>query len=98
MKVFHHFNAGSYTKEIHLEAGECTEKHMHTYDHFSTLKSGIAEVWIDGESQMMFAPKRITVQANKKHLVRAITPLIWLCEHATDCTDPDLIDDVLKEA
>ena len=97
MKIVHHFGAGVYIKETHFEAGEWGEKHAHSHDHLSLLASGTVRLKVDGEAQEITGPMVVTVKAGKVHQVLAITNAVWNCIHATDCTDPAQIDNVLKE-
>lgn len=97
MIVKHHFNDGLYTKESHFAAGEVGQKHVHSYDHESELVEGIAIVFTDGIGVIYAAPRTLTVKAGVQHGVMAITPIVWLCKHKTECTDPQLIDQHLVE-
>jgi quercetin dioxygenase-like cupin family protein len=92
MLITHHFSSGMYMKEANFDAGEWSEKHVHSHDHLSVLCSGIARVTIDGEPHTMRGPRVLTIKAGKVHQVFAITALTWLCTHATDETDPEKID------
>ena len=95
MKINHIFSSGVYIKETHFLAGESGEKHTHEYNHLSILASGKVELVIDGVSVFKTAPEVITITAGRSHRVIALTDATWLCCHATDCTDPDLVDGVL---
>lgn len=95
MEIIHHFGAGVYIKETRFKAGECGEKHVHDYDHLSQLVSGTAGVQVDDDVKIYTGPLMMTVEKNKFHQVMAITDVVWNCIHATDCTDPDVIDNVL---
>lgn len=98
MKITHHFGGGVYVKETCFLAGESGEKHVHDYDHLSTLVSGCVELVVDGVSILKKAPEVITIQAGKSHQVIALTDTVWHCTHATDCTDPEKVDAVLTGA
>lgn len=93
--IIHHFNGGLYTKEMHLEAGDTIIKHTHDYDHQSILVSGEVVLSVGGELQVLTAPAVINIKANVEHEARALTPVVWLCQHITTCTDPDEVDNVL---
>ena len=95
LQVKHHFSPGVYGKEMHLHAGWYAETHEHKYDHMSVLASGVVEVTIDGEKTLYQGFNVINIAAGKKHRIDALTDSIWLCVHATDETDPEMIDRVL---
>lgn len=97
MDVAHHFGGGMYIKETRFKAGEWGEKHTHSFEHLSILASGKVQLTIDNVSVELVGPQILTVQADKVHQVLALTDVVWLCCHSTDCTDPDEIDTVLIE-
>lgn len=96
-QIIHHFGGGVYTKETSIPAGYILVQHKHTFDHLSILGSGIAQVTVDGHTKTMTAPSCITIEAGKEHRVHAITDAVWYCIHATDCTDPEKVDELLIE-
>lgn len=98
MKIIHRFGGGVYVKETHFEAGEFGEKHTHDFDHLSYLVSGTARLRVDEEIQILTGPMAVNVQAGKAHRVLALTDIVWLCVHATACTDPDQVDEKIMEA
>lgn len=95
MDIAHHFGGGVYIKETHFKAGEVGEKHTHSFEHLSVLVKGSVELKVDGVSIYLEAPKVLTIKAEKVHQVFALTDVTWLCIHATDCVDPEQIDNVL---
>lgn len=98
LAILHHFASGICIKETKFKAGEWGEKHAHNYDHLSVLASGKVELTIDNVSVgVLESPYILTVKADKVHQVKALTDATWLCCHATDCTDPSQIDQVLIE-
>ncbi len=98
LPIKHHFGGGIYIKETHLKAGEMGEKHKQNVEHLSYLVSGKVKLVIDGDvTRTMVGPEALTVQADKIHQVHALTDVVWLCCHATDCTDPAQIDNVIIE-
>lgn len=97
MDIVHHFGGGMYIKETKFKAGEWGEKHTHSFEHLSILASGKVQLTIDNVSVELVGPQILTVQADKVHQVLALTDVVWLCCHSTDCTDPDEIDTVLIE-
>jgi mannose-6-phosphate isomerase-like protein (cupin superfamily) len=92
MFVKHHFVGGIYTKEMHIPPGFRLEQHRHTFDHQSILVSGDAIVEVDGEQTQYAGPSMLTIAAKKVHSIIALTPVVWLCQHVTSCTDPENID------
>jgi len=97
MRVIHHFGGGVYVKESQFQAGESGEKHIHDFDHLSTLATGVVRLQVDEEVSTITGPSVITVKAGKAHKVTALTDCVWLCIHATDCTDPEQIDHQILE-
>lgn len=97
MKIIHHFGGGVYVKETQFQAGESGQKHVHQFDHLSTLVAGIVRLQIDEKVSTITGPAVITVKAGKVHKVTAVTDCVWLCIHATDCTDPEQIDNHILE-
>jgi quercetin dioxygenase-like cupin family protein len=84
MKITHHFGGGVYVKETHFDAGEGAAKHVHDYDHLSTLVCGTVQLTTGNEKEVITGPKVIVIKAGITHEVRAITPAIWHCTHASE--------------
>jgi len=97
MRIVHHFGGGVYVKETFFDAGESGEKHMHGFDHLSTLVAGRVRLHVDDVALVLAGPAVLTIKANKAHRVEAITDAIWHCTHATDCTDPAQVDERIME-
>ncbi len=93
--VTHHFADGLYAKEYRMPAGTVIGKHVHDYDHLSSLAMGQVLLTIDGVQSEHRAPAMLTVKAHKVHVVQAITDAVWYCIHATDETDPEKVDEAL---
>lgn len=93
--IKHHFSAGVYVKQMHLDEGFYVETHAHNFDHFGLLGNGSAMVILDDVSETYCAPCLIEIKAGKKHKIIALTNIDWFCIHATDVTDPQKIDEVL---
>jgi quercetin dioxygenase-like cupin family protein len=89
--IRHHSAGGVYMREQSLSAGNEVEKHEHPYDHLSFLCSGIAHIEIDGEMQTLHAPCALEVRAGKKHLIYAVTDIVWLCIHSEAVADPEIM-------
>lgn len=97
VKVIHHFASGIYIKEMVVPAGAMIGKHLHDFDHFSSLVNGSALVEIDGVSTELHAPSLLTIAAGRLHVITALTDVVWHCIHATDETDAEKIDAALIE-
>ena len=95
LSVEHHFSQGVYAKQMRIPKGFKAESHAHVYDHLSILASGEVWVTVDGMAQNYKAPATITIAKDKIHLVYAVADSVWFCVHATDITDPLLVDQVL---
>lgn len=65
--------------QTRAEAGYLLESHVHEHSHMSVLVSGTADVTIDGKTERLTGYQLLTIPANTKHSVQAITDVIWLC-------------------
>lgn len=90
--IAHHFGGGVYAKETVIPAGVELTQHRHQHDHLSILAVGEVLVEVDGETRAYRAPACLQIKAGAVHKVTALTPAVWYCIHATDCTDPELVD------
>lgn len=90
--VVHHFVGGLYCKETRIPAGVKLSQHVHAFDHLSALAQGRVRLTVDGQSSEISAPAFLTIAAGKVHEVEALTDTVWGCLHATDCTDPEQVD------
>lgn len=97
MNIHHYFGGGVYAKDTRVRAGQILVQHKHEYDHLSYLVSGTVELMVDGQRQVLTGPVGLTIEAGKHHGVKALTDTVWLCIHATDCTDASEVDEVLIE-
>ena len=93
LKIQHYFSSGVYAKRMILQAGASINTHQHNFDHMSILAQGNAEVTVDGQSKIYFAPTVIEIKAKKTHHIKAIFECHWYCIHATNIVDPELIDE-----
>jgi len=94
-EIKHHFAGGVYAKETYIPAGLVLVQHKHNFDHLSFLVSGTVELRVDDESRTLTGPAALEITAGKHHGVKALTDSVWLCIHATDCTDHEHVDEVL---
>lgn len=95
LNITHHFGGGVYAKETAVPAGCILVQHKHEHDHLSVLASGTVELLVDGVRSEITGPACVTIRAGKHHGIRALTNVVWYCIHATDCTDPEQVDEVL---
>lgn len=92
LDIAHFFGGHAYVKESRVRAGMALAQHMHTYDHLSYLVQGTVVVEVDGEREILTAPRCFTIHAGKHHGIRAVTDTVWLCIHGTEETDPAKVD------
>lgn len=92
--ISHHFGGGVYAKETRVPAGMVLVQHKHEHDHLSVLALGRVQIEVDGVRSELEGPACITITAGKYHGIKALTDVVWYCIHATDCTDPDKVDEV----
>lgn len=99
--ITHHFigknevDTDLYLKRIVLDADHYVVSHSHPYTHMSVLTKGRVVVETDRSRMEYTAPSYITIEADLHHRIGAIEPSIWYCVHATDCNDPEAVDDVI---
>lgn len=96
--VVHHFAGGLYCKETRIPAGVKLTQHRHSFDHLSVLAHGRVLLTVDGVTTEHTAPAFLTIAAGKEHEVTSLTDTVWGCLHATECTDPELVDQQLVAA
>lgn len=92
LQVQHHFSSGVYAKEMHVPAGCTIGSHAHKFDHLSLLARGTVIVHTDETTERFTAPACLTIKAGVHHEITALTDTVWYCIHATEVTDPDLVD------
>ena len=95
--ISHHFGGGCYVKLIQLHDGEEVPQHKHKFDHLTALFSGSVVVFVgEEEGKLYFAPDVIEVPKDTVHTFTAVNGNAVIgCIHATNITDPDLIDETL---
>lgn len=96
--VSHHFGGGVYAKETHIPAGVMLTQHSHPFDHLSVLVSGMVVVEVEGLRSVHHGYECLTIEAHKAHSVTAVSDAVWLCIHATECTDPAMVDSAILSA
>lgn len=94
--VQYHFTPGLCGTEFTMPAGSSIGKHVHDYSHLSMLMQGAAVVEVCGVATTHKAPAVLTIEAGKEHIIRALSPVVWLCLHATDETEPEALDASLR--
>lgn len=82
-------------KETEIPAGTSLAQHAHDHDHLSYLARGRVLLTVDGLSRELAGPVGLTIEAGKVHEVHALTDAVWLCIWATECTDPERVDEAL---
>lgn len=65
--------------QTRAEAGYMLESHVHEHSHMSVLVSGTADVTIAGKTERLTGYQLLTIPANTKHSVQAVTDVVWLC-------------------
>lgn len=97
--AFHGGDAQSgsvFAVETRAEAGHMLESHVHEHSHMSVLVSGTADVTIDGRTERMTGYRLLTIPANTRHSVQAVTDVVWLCLWADDIAPKQLAKESLK--
>lgn len=96
IEIEHHFSDGLYIKKTTIPAGVQLPQHAHTYAHASVVVDGQGTFSSGGRSVEFSRGDIINVPAMVEHTLVAHTPVVWLCIHATEVTDLDLIDRSLE--
>jgi quercetin dioxygenase-like cupin family protein len=78
-EILFHEAADVFTVETHAPAGWVLGQHEHSHDHLSFLASGTCDVDVEGDVRTLTGPCMLTIKAHKRHTVRALTPIVWLC-------------------
>lgn len=78
------------------EAGYELESHQHEHSHLSILAEGVADVTVDGVTTRMTGPTQVTIPANTKHKVQAVTNVVWFCLWADHLAPKEQAQDSLK--
>ncbi|WP_433694993.1 hypothetical protein [Paraburkholderia phenoliruptrix] len=93
--VQHFFSDGLYARRMTIPAGYTVGTHALVGNHLGLLAKGRVTVATDTSSADYVAPACIPFAARTNHNIVAHEDAVWYCLHATDCTDPDKIDEVL---
>lgn len=72
-------SGGVFVVETVAPSGYLLESHKHAHAHMSVLVSGVAEVTIDGVTELLSGYTMVKIPANTVHKVQAVTDIIWLC-------------------
>ena len=91
--IAHHFGGGCYVKQTEIPAGASLAQHAHDHDHLSFLAKGRVMLSVDGVKRQVDGPACLVIEAGKVHGVQALTDVTWLCIWATDCVDPEKVDE-----
>lgn len=89
-------NEGVFIVETFADANTLLRSHKHTHPHLSVLVSGTADVTIDGKTERLSGYQMLTIPANTKHQVIAITNIVWLCIWKDNVDTYELAKESLK--
>jgi len=94
LEVIHRFAPGMYCRELIIPAGVMLTGKIHKTEHFSIMLSGRMLV-PDGEggATEIEGPRIEIAQPGIKRVGMAITEVRWITLHATEETDPALIEE-----
>lgn len=82
--------------QTRAEAGYMLESHVHEHSHMSVLVSGTADVTIDGKTERLTGYQLLTIPANTRHSVQAVTDVVWLCLWADSIAPKQQAEESLK--
>jgi quercetin dioxygenase-like cupin family protein len=92
----HFFIGGTYLKQIRLPDNCVVIQHKHQFTHATLLATGCVVLESDEGQSTHYAPDVIEIKAGISHSFQAVNgDVVLYCIHATDVTDPELIDSTL---
>ena len=96
MTPFHHFAKGLYCRELHIPQGALISGKIHKQEHIIILFTGEMTLWTEGGERIRVkAPYFGISPAGTKRLGYAHENTIGMNILATECTDPEEIEDTL---
>ncbi|CAB4136269.1 hypothetical protein UFOVP296_40 [uncultured Caudovirales phage] len=89
----HQFTPGLYMRKFSMPAGTILTSKIHDTEHPYVIMSGVVSVWTkeDGTRQFIGPYHGITYPGTRRILF-AHTDCVWMTFHATEDTDPDVIE------
>lgn len=91
--VKHHFAPGMYSREMFLPAGLVVVGKIHRYSHVNIISKGKVRVFTEQEGlRELEAPCTFISSPMTKRVVVVLEDTVWNTVHATDETDPDVIE------
>lgn len=90
--VEHVFTPGLYIRKCHIPAGAILTSMEHLTEHPFFLMTGSIIVTSDNEGEVRYdAPFDGVTLPQTKRALYALSDVLWITVHATDCKDPDEI-------
>lgn len=90
--VVHRFTPGLYVRECQIPAGAILTSMEHLTEHPFFLMRGSIVVTSDNEGEVRYdAPFIGVTLPHTKRALYALSDVVWVTVHATDCKDPDEI-------
>lgn len=90
--VKHSFAEGCYVREIYNPANEIIITGIHAQSHPFFLMEGKMSILTEDGIINIEAPHHGITKPGTKRIIYTHTPCVFVTVHATDLTDPDLID------
>jgi hypothetical protein len=92
IKTTHYFAGGVYAREIFIPKGTTLTGKIHKFEHLNVVSQGDLSVWTDEGMKRVRAPAVIISKPGIKRAGFAHEDTVWTTFHATDETDPDVIE------
>jgi len=91
----HHFARGMYCRELFIPKDTLLTGRIHKHEHIIILFSGEMTLWVGEETIRVRAPYFGVSPPGTKRMGFAHEDTVGMNIIATDCTDPDQVEDVL---
>jgi hypothetical protein len=88
----HHFAGGVYAREIRIPKGATLVGKIHKFEHINIISQGDISVVTDEGIKRIKAPATIVSPPGVKRVGYAHEDTIWTTIHATQETNPDIIE------
>ena len=94
-KISHYFASGVYAREMWMPAGYFITGKIHLTEHICVLSQGSVTVYDGGKTVDYQAPAIIISKVGAKRAIYAHEESVWTNFHATELTDPELIEEAI---
>ena len=93
LDIEHVFAPGTYARKMVIPAGVVLTGKIHLTEHINIVAAGVIEVRSEGETRRIEAPAIFVSKPGVKRAGFAIEDTVWITIHATEETDPEVIEE-----